>query len=247
MKQNNPIDRCLKNESNACVQKICDCAVMVSKSTKLAKIQKDLFSDLLDRIHRNYLSLNKLFDIDSEYLIIRLLQRTIIVDIITCLFFSSLVDDVTAFDDALAVVNSKSMNSIDEWMEEHYKIDCAKANISGKEYISKEDYFESYNHYKQGFSNLTLKECRINNKIFKGNPRNMYSCTKDENIHKAIKYLYTEYRFLSQIEHYSIFNRGFSFIHPGDNSIDIHKSVINYCLNYLFDVIEELVGETNSN
>lgn len=235
-----------KNSNNSysdSIQHVCIGMQLINASTSLTNTQKKVFIDLLDRIKRNCLSLSKLSDIDSNYLTIRLLQRTIIGDLITFFFFTSLVDDDSAFNDALNVLNRQSMMSIEKWLKVHWEIDALNAKKRGEEYISEETYLESYKSYiNKNFPTINSKKCKINNVDFTGKPTDMLSCTKDPNLSKAIKYLSTEYRFLSQIEHYCPFNSGFSFVHQGDNTISTHKNVICFQIVYLLDVIKELVN-----
>lgn len=239
-----------KNSNNSysdSVQHVCNGIQLIFSSTSLANTHKKVFIDLLDRIKRNCLSLSDLSDFDFNYLTIRLLQRAIIGDLITFFFFASLVDDDSAFNEALNVLNRQSMLSIEKWLKVHWEIDVFNAKNQGEEFVSEETYFEPYKSYiNQNYPAMSSKKCKINNVDFTGKPTDMLSCTKDSNLSKAIKYLSAEYRFLSQIEHYCPFNSGYSFVHLGDNTINIHKEVIRFQIVYLLDVIKELVNtETN--
>lgn len=172
------------------IQNVCNGAQMIVNSSSISETYKKVFIDLLYRIKRNCLSLKKISDRESDYLIIRLIQRTLIEDLITFFFFASLVDNDTNFNNALAVMNKKSIDSIKEWLEVHWTIDVINAEKDGKKQMTRDEYFEFYNSYvQQNYSCASDKKCKINEVNFCGNPKDMLFCTKDPNLRKAINYL----------------------------------------------------------
>lgn len=233
------------NKYGKTIQSICDCGNMINDSSTFTELQKNVFLDLLYRIKRNCLSLEKLTESEEDYLAIRLLHRSIFEDLITIFFFLSLKDNPSDFDNALAIIDVNSKRSIEQWIKVHKKIDDTNALAKGNGVVSQKDYFKSFNSFvKQHPLSLKdveskLNEIMVNNKKFTGTPGAMKSCSKGKEVEEPIKYLYTEYQFLSQIEHYSLFNRGFSYDHPKDETITIHKNVINFFINYLLKEISD--------
>lgn len=225
---------------------VCECGNTINDSNTIDNLHKNVFLDLLYRIKQNCNSLIKLSNLEEDYLAIRLLQRSIIGDLITVFFFISLLDDNQKFSRAMEVLDNLSEKSIKEWLKVHWKIDKTNANDRGEEYISKEDYFEQFDtysqHYFSGSNNEQAKKAKVTDWGFNGKPSSMKTCTEHHELGKPIKYLYAEYRFLSQIEHYSPFNRGFS--HSKDTYIKTHGEVIGYSIQYLLDVIKDRFKNT---
>ncbi len=222
-------------------QTVCECDNIINDSKVLDETRKKVFMDLLYRIKRNCLSIIKLSELeDEDYLAVRLIQRSIIEDLITIYFFLSLTDDAQKFKEALGVLDRKSRDSIEEWLNVHYEIDKMNAHNQGKQYMSKTEYFEAFNTHTQHYCNNDLSYFnRSTTWGFKGNPSAMKSCTSDHELGEPIKFLHTEYRFLSQVEHYCPFNQGFSYFHPNDDTIKIHEKVIDYCMDCLLDEIKD--------
>lgn len=231
------------------IQSICDCGNMINDSSTYTELQKNVFLDLLYRIKRNCLSLEKLTE-EDDYLAIKLLHRSIFEDLITIFFFLSLKDNPSEFDNALAVMDVKSKQSIEQWIKVHKKIDDKNALAKGNSVVSQKDYFNSFNSFvEQHQLSLNVVESRlneimVNNKKFTGTPGAMKSCSKGKEVGEPIKYLYTEYQFLSQIEHYSLFNRGFSYDHSEDDTITAHRHVVEFFSAFLKETVSELVNTT---
>ncbi len=230
------------------IQSVCDCGNMINDSSTFTELQKNVFLDLLYRIKRNCLTLEKLTEIEDDYLAIRLLHRSIFEDLITIFFFLSLKDSPSEFDNAITVMDVKSKQSIEQWIKEHKKIDDTNALAKGNSVVSQEEYFNSFNSFVEQYP-LSLdvvesrsKEIKINNMYFKGTPNAMKSCSKGKELGEPIEHLYTEYRFLSQIEHYSLFNRGFSYVHSEDDTITTHRHVIEFFSEFLRETISEMVN-----
>lgn len=218
---------------------VCECGNTINDSNTIDSLHKNVFLDLLYRIKRNCNSLLKLSDIEEDYLAIRLLQRSIIEDLMAVFFLISLMENNQKFIEALDILDKPSKNSIKEWLAVHWEIDNANAINRGEEYIPKEDYFEQFDTYSQHYfsssNNEQTKKAKATDWVFNGKPSSMKTCTEHHELGKPIKYLYAEYRFLSQIEHYSPFNRGFS--HSKDTYIKTHGEVIEYYVQYLLKVI----------
>lgn len=235
------------NKYRKSIQSICDCGNMINDSSTFTELQKNVFLDLLYRIKRNCLSLEKLTEIEDDYLAIRLLHRSIFEDLITIYFFLSLKDNPSEFDDAVAVMDVKAKRSIEQWLMVHKKIDDTNALAKGNSVVSKKNYFNSFNSFVQQHPlslevvESRLDEIKINNKIFKGTPHAMKFCSTGKELGEPIKYLYTEYQFLSQIEHYSLFNRGFSCVHSKDDTIIVHRNEIEFFSAFLLGTISDLV------
>lgn len=240
------------NKYQKSIQSICDCGNMINDSSTFTELQKNVFLDLLYRIKRNCLSLKKLTKHEEDYLAIRLLHRSIFEDLITIFFFLSLKDNPSEFDNAVAVMDINSKRSIEQWIKEHKKIDDINALVKGSGVVSQKDYFKSFkSSVKQHLLSLNVVESKlneiiVNNKKFTGTPGAMKSCSKGKEMGEPIKYLYTEYQFLSQIEHYSLFNRGFSYVHSEDETITIHKNVIDFFINYLLKEISDCCNKQNN-
>lgn len=132
------------NKYGKTIQSICDCGNMINDSSIFTELQKNVFLDLLYRIKRNCLSLEKLTEIEDDYLAIRLLQRSILEDLITIFFFLSLKDNPSEFDNALAIMDVKSKRSIEQWLKVHKKINDTNALAKGNGVISQKDYFKSF-------------------------------------------------------------------------------------------------------
>lgn len=233
------------------IQSICDCGNMINDSSTYTELQKNVFLDLLYRIKRNCLSLEKLTE-EDDYLAIKLLHRSIFEDLITIFFFLSLKDNPSEFDNALAVMDVKSKQSIEQWIKVHKKIDDKNALAKGNSVVSQKDYFNSFNSFVEqhplslNVVESRLNEIMVNNKKITGTPGAMKSCSKGKEVGEPIKYLYTEYQFLSQIEHYSLFNRDFSYVHSEDITITIHKNVIDFFINYLLKEISDCCNKQNN-
>lgn len=224
---------------------VCECGNTINDLNIIDNLHKNVFLDLLYRIKRNCNSLLKLSDIEEDYLVIRLLQRSILEDLIMVFFFISLMENNQKFNEALGVLDEASKTSINKWLTVHWEIDKANANNRGEEYISKEDYFEQFDTYSQHYFNGSNNEhTKTTDWGFNGKPYSMKTCTEHHELGKPIKYLYAEYRFLSQIEHYSPFNRGFS--HSKDTYIKTHGEVIEYSVQYLLDVIKDRFKNTEN-
>lgn len=242
----------IDNEYGKSIQTICDCGNIINDSSIFTELQKNVFLDLLYRIKRNCFSLGRLTEIEDDYLAIRLLHRSIFEDLITIFFFLSLKDNPSEFDNALAVMDVNSKRSIEQWIKVHKKIDNKNASAKGNSVVSQKDYFNSFNTFvKQHPLSLNVVESKsnditVNNKKFTGTPGAMKSCSKGKEVGELIKYMYTEYQFLSQIEHYSLFNRGFSYDHPEDETITIHKNVIDFFINYLLVEISDCCNKQNN-
>ena len=221
------------------IKTVCECGNTINNSNAIGNIHKNVFLDLLYRMKRNCNSLLKLSDIEEDYLAIRLLQRSIVEDMITVFFLISLMDDNQKFNEVLDILDKPSKTSIKEWLTVHWEIDKSNANNRGEEFISKEEYFEQFDSYFQHYftssNNEQAKKSKTTDWGFNGRPSSMKTCTELYELGKPIKYLYAEYRFLSQIEHYCPFNRGFS--HSKDVYIKTHGEVIEYCIQYLLKVI----------
>lgn len=222
---------------------VCECANTINDSNTIDNLHKNVFLDLLYRIKQNCNSLIKLSNLEEDYLAIRLLQRSIIGDLITVFFFISLLDDNQKFSRAMEVLDNLSEKSIKEWLKVHWKIDKTNANDRGECYISEDEYFEFFNsyvrQYHNGSSNNQSKTSKSTSWSFSGTPSSMKSCTENHELGRPIKFLYMEYRFLSQIEHYSPFNRGFSYVSSKDETIKIHSEVIEYCIECVLGEIKE--------
>ena len=63
----------------------------------------------------------------------------------------------------------------------------------------------------------------------------MKEIVENHKLGKPSKWLYPEYKFLSQIEHYCPLNMGFSFSHTHDDIIRIHGNIIEHFTKYLYD------------
>ena len=230
------------------IRLICDCGNMINDLSTFTESQKNVFLDLLYRIKRNCLSLEKLTEIEADYLAIRLLHRSIFEDLITVFFFLSLTDNPSDFNNALAVMDVKSRKSIEQWIKIHKTIDEMNTKAKGNGVVLQEDYFNSFisfvkqHPYPIDIVKTSSNDILVNNKKFTGTPGAMKSCSKGKELQESIKYLYTEYQFLSQIEHYSLFNRGFSYFHSEDDTIIIHRNIIEYFSEFLLHTISELVN-----
>lgn len=237
------------NKYGKSIQSICDCGNMINDSSTFTELQKNVFLDLLYRIKRNCLSLEKMMEIEEDYLAIRLLHRSIFEDLITIFFFLSLKDNLSEFDNALAVMDVNSKRSIEQWIKMHKKIDNKNALAKGNSVVSQKDYFNSFNTFVEqhplslNVVESKINEIMVNNKKFTGTPGAMKSCSKGKEEGEPIKYLYTEYQFLSQIEHYSLFNRGFSYAHSEDDTIAVHRNVIEFFVVFLSKMISKLIHE----
>ena len=222
------------NKSIIIVEK---CISHINKIETFEKHWISVFSDLLNRILWNCRNLNDYCNNRQYHLTIRLLQRSIIEDLIVVFFFLSLADEKEDFDAALDVLNVQSKKSLEKWLEIHYEIDKANSG-QGENYITKEEYLKEYNDYCDNTITHNDKTCaKLIKGTFTGNISQMEELTKGTEVGKAIHYLYAEYRFLSQVEHYCFFNRGYSYCHKKDNTIDTHRKVIEFCIRYLYETI----------
>lgn len=214
-----------------------ECISQIKKNETFEKNGKVVFYDLLNRILWNCCNLNDYCNKEKNYLTIRLLQRSIIEDLIIFCFFLSLADEKENFEAVLDVLNVQSKKSIEKWLEIHYEIDKSNSG-QGENYVTKEDYLKEYSDYCDNTNTHNDKACaKLTKGTFTGNISQMEDLTKGTEVGKAIHYLYAEYRFLSQVEHYSFFNRGYSYYHVKDNTVDKHREVIEFCINYLYDSI----------
>lgn len=223
------------------IQVVCKCANLLIDSNTLDNLHKNLYLTLLHRIKNNCYSLKKLTDIDNDYLAIRLVQRSIIEDLIIFFFFLAQEDD-----DSLSYIkgmNDFSESSIRQWLTAHYSIDRQK---NGDNYMTKKEYFSQFEEYvikcKKEIEANTIEKQPHNNKSikFRGTASEMKEITKNHKLGEPIRWLYAEYKFLSQIEHYCPLNMGFSFSHPNDDLIRIHGNVIEYFTKYLYDELSEI-------
>lgn len=233
------------NKYGKSIQSICDCGNMINDSSTFTELQKNVFLDLLYRIKRNCLCLEKLTAFEEDYLAIRLLHRSIFEDLITVFFFLSLKDNPSDFNNALAVMDVKSKKSIEQWIKVHKKIDEINTKAKGNGVVLQEEYFNLFNSFVERHPihlDIVVSDITVNNKEFKGTPGAMKSCSKGKEWKVPIKYLYSEYQFLSQIEHYSLFNRGFSYAHSDDDTIVIHRNVIEFFSEFLQKTISEFVN-----
>lgn len=232
----------IENKYMKAIQFVCECGNIINDTNAIDGFHKNVLLDLLFRIKRNCNSLMKLSNLEDDYLAIRLLQRSIIGDLITVFFFVSLLDDSAKFIEAVEILDNLSEKSIKEWLKIHWVIDKTNANNRGEDYVSEEEYLESFNSYVQqyhiGSSNKQFNASKSTSLNFSGTLSSMKSCTEKQELGKPIKYLYTEYRFLSQIEHYSPLNRGFSYVSSKDETIKIHSEVIEYCLGCMLGEIK---------
>ncbi|MCR4858974.1 MAG: hypothetical protein K5890_12395 [Bacteroidales bacterium] len=237
----------IDNDYEQTIKLVCDCGNIINNSSTLTDMQKNVFCDLLYRIKRNCSCLRKLTDCENDYLTVRLVHRSIFEDLITIFFFLSLKNNSSEFTDALAIMDVKSMNSIKKWIKVHESIDKINAEAKGVEFVTDEEYFESFNSVIEqhpsfkGRSLSQLNDTKLNNIKFNGKPSEMVSYVKNTEFENPIRYLYAEYRFLSQIEHYCSFNRGFSYYNFDDETINIHKKVVEFFIKYLFKVVSELL------
>lgn len=243
------IDKAVDYSYNNSIQDICCCADLIGGSSTLDVLHKRVYYDLLHRIKQNCNSLTKLLSKEEDYLAIRLIQRSIVEDLITCFFFISLDD--TSFRCAIQIMNNKSEPSIMEWLKAHYEIDSANKKRNGEDYMTIDEYLASFLEYVQKCKDsigveegkyIIIEERKY---PFGGNPSEMKRVTEEHQLGKPIKWLYAEYRFLSQVEHYTPLNQGFSYYHNNDDTINTHEEVIGYCIDYLFDVIKELTHENH--
>ncbi len=242
MNSEKAIDYSYKNS----IRKVCHCANLICDTNQLDDIRKTLYCDLLHRIKNNCNTLSKLLAIEEDYIAIRLIQRSIIEDLISCFFYIALDDGNLRY--AILKMNNQSERSIkDEWLKAHYKIDVANKKSNGESYITEDKYLESFVEYVQKCKvDMATDETKnISIKNFGGNPSEMKKITEDHKLGKPINWLYAEYRFLSQVEHYSLLNRGFSYYNKKDDTINTHEKVIGFCINYLYDVIKELLNDNN--
>lgn len=242
------------NKANDCsynnsIQRICCCADLIGRSSTFDDLHKRVYFDLLHRIKQNCNILTKLLSREKDYLSIRLIQRSIVEDLITCFFFLSL-DDLS-FKCAIQIMNNKSESSINDWLKAHYEIDSANKKNNDEGYITIDEYLATFLEYVQKWKDIIgieevkhiiIKEKKI---PFSRNPSEMKKITEENDFGKPIKWLYAEYRFLSQVEHYTPLNQGFSYYHNNDDTIKTHEKVIGFCINYLYDVIKELVNDNN--
>ena len=215
----------------------------VNKIESLSKQGKDVFIDLLNRIMLNCQNLNELYGLPQNHLTVRLLQRSIIGDLITFLFFLTLIDDENDFNAALNVLNVQSKKSLEKWLKAHYEIDKSNSG-QGEKYITQEEYLEEFNDYcdKTILTNDKNKtSAKLKKGTFSGQISQMEDLTKGSEIGKAIHYLHAEYRFLSQVEHYSLFNRGYSYYHNKIDTIEPHRKAIEFCIRYLYESVLSLV------
>lgn len=136
-------------------------------------------------------------------------------------------------------MNDLSESSIRKWLKAHYLIDSQNNSSS---YMTEEEYLSQFEKYvikcnEEIYANtIKSKKCK-----FSGNPSEMKEIVENHKLGEPIKWLYPEYKFLSQIEHYCPLNMGFSFHNPNDETIRIHGNVIEYSSNYLYDVLSEIV------
>lgn len=234
---------------NNSIQRICYCADLIGRSSTLDDLHKRVYFDLLHRIKQNCNSLTKLLSKKEDYLTIRFIQRSIIEDLIAFFFYLSL--DALNFKCAIQIMNNKSESSIMEWLKAHHKIDSSNKKSNGEHYIPIDEYLASFLEYvqkcKDSIGAEELKYIIVKEKkfTFSGNPSDMKKITEDHELGEPIQWLYTEYRFLSQVEHYTPLNQGFSYYHNNDDTINTHEEVIGYCINYLYDVIKELTNDNN--
>lgn len=91
----------IANTYKNAIKNICECGNTINDSITIDNIHKIVFLDLLYRIKRNCKCLLKLSDIEEDYLAIRLLQRSIIEDLMTMFFLISLMENNQKFNEAL--------------------------------------------------------------------------------------------------------------------------------------------------
>lgn len=214
-----------------------DSITEINKIKTISNLHKAVFIDLLNRLMLNCHNLNELHNFSKNHLTVRLLQRSVIEDLITFLFFLSLNDDENDFDAALNVLNVKSKKSLKKWLMTHYEIDKANSE-QGEHYITQEEYLKEFNDYcDKTILSIEKNSVKLKKGTFTGKISRMEELTNGSEIGKAIHYLYTEYRFLSQVEHYSFFNRGYSYCHSTDDTIETHRKVIECCVKYLYESV----------
>ena len=238
----------MNNNSNqlyrTAIQSIEECVALIDNSM-FDESKRILFYDLLYRIHKNCDSLRRITNIEEDYLAVRLIQRSVLEDIITIHFFLSLINNDAEYNKALKVLNDKSKKPIEDWLKIHWEIDKYNANRKGEKYESRTEYLEDYHNYINTIDNITndnlseQTETRVNDNKFNGMPSGMKHCANKSEIQEFIRYLYVEYQFLSQVEHYSQLNRGFSYYNPNDCTITIHAMVITFYLKQLQGLIKE--------
>lgn len=183
--------------------------------------------DLLKRIKGNLEILRAIPVNENSVVAVRLITRSIFADLIEGIFLltKESYDELTK---VLNIIDYQYVKSIKDFLKgrnELYNFDRAS---KGEKKINENEYLAEFNEKYKEFGktgNITI------------------SCMAQE-IEKlnhielsVLKYLYTEYRVLSQSEHYCRENRKFSYCFENDMFILQHAKVINHTIKIFIQII----------
>ena len=182
---------------------------------KSLSIKETIFHDILKRIKCNLEVLKILENNEHTIVPIRLLFRSIFGDIIEGIYLLSINQD--ALEKAIKLLDSKCCKSIKEWAETHYYLDRANNKTS----LTHDKYMSPIDEYCKDCNNVTGNlSIKMMSDIIRNNPDSKIADISD---------LYSEYRFLSQTEHYSIKGRNFSYSSLMDGHLhEVYCSIIEH-------------------
>ncbi|MDV6191944.1 hypothetical protein [Bacteroides hominis] len=183
--------------------------------------------DILKRIKGNLEILRWLPIEENSIVSIRLITRSIIGDLITSIFLLTR-ESTEELSNVLYNLDCKYVKSIRCFLKDRNELYNFGRRRKGEKIISNEEFLsefdEKFKGYEGKYKNYTLKEMA----------KEIGECNHIEL--SALEYLYTEYRFLSQTEHYCRKNRIFSYCFD-NNSIIQHSKVINHSIKLLIQII----------
>lgn len=183
--------------------------------------------DLLKRIKGNLEILRAIPVDENSVVAVRLITRSIFADLIEGIFLLTREsnDEQTKALNILDYQYVKSMRDFLKSRNELYNFDRiskGEKEIHENEYLAEFD--EKYKEFRKT-GNIT-KSCMAQ-EIGKLNHIEL----------SVLKYLYTEYRILSQSEHYCRENRKFSYCFENDMFISQHAKVINHTIKIFIQII----------